>query len=127
MRRTRRRKMIFLVLRHRVHSMRPVRQSSGKSSRRQFHFFLRVFLNFKFLYGNMPWNLRRFLIPFDAILSSGQPSPLAVACEEVGSVPTYETTQIIMFDNVRLSNLHDEVQKCTHTGLWSSPHPYRYP
>ena len=44
----------------------------------------------------------------------------AVACEEVGPVPTYETTQIIMLDNVRRSNLHDTVQMHAYRTLVKS-------
>jgi len=44
----------------------------------------------------------------------------AVACEEVGPVPTYETTQIIILDNVRRSNLHDAVQMHAYRTLVKS-------
>ena len=44
----------------------------------------------------------------------------AVACEEVGPVPTYETTQIIMLDNVRRSNLHDAVKMHAYRTLVKS-------
>jgi nuclear pore complex protein Nup188 len=44
----------------------------------------------------------------------------AVACEEVGPVPTYETTQIITLDNVRRSNLHDAVQMHAYRTLVKS-------
>ena len=44
----------------------------------------------------------------------------AVACEEVGPVPTYETTQIIVLDDVRRSNLHDAVQMHAYRTLTKS-------
>ncbi|KAF8165907.1 nucleoporin subcomplex protein binding to Pom34-domain-containing protein [Crassisporium funariophilum] len=45
---------------------------------------------------------------------------VGVACEEVGPVPTYETTEIVVLEGVRRSNLHDAIQMHAYRTLVKS-------
>ncbi|PPQ92766.1 hypothetical protein CVT25_003875 [Psilocybe cyanescens] len=45
---------------------------------------------------------------------------VAVACEEVGPVPTYETTEIVAIDGIRRSSLHEAIQTHAYRTLIKS-------